>query len=129
MSAEHGPASPDPDDFDRQLRDITSGIADEPRFTEPSAAERAKQAARRAKAGRATKPSSMSWRSARRARKLRQPVDGPRRSGRQRLRPAGRPVPRTPAQRRLRSAAKTIGILVAFAALVFVLHMLGFGPH
>lgn len=138
MSAEHGPHSPDPDDFDRQLRDLTSGVAEAPRFTELSAAERARRAAERGRAAPAGQPGPMRWRNARKARKLRRPVSGegtPERSGRLRG-PAGRRAgssrpqqPRTRRQQRLRSAAKTIGILVAFAALLFVLHLLGFGPQ
>jgi hypothetical protein len=31
-------------------------------------------------------------------------------------------------KQRIRSATRTIGILVAFAALVVALHLLGFGP-
>ncbi len=137
MSAEHGPASSEPDDFDRQLRDLTSGVAEAPRFTEPSAAERARLAAERTRARPAGQPTPMSWRNARKARKLRRPVTGQGASAQPgRLRgPAGRragssrPQPRTRRQRRLRSAAKMIGILVAFAALLFVLHLLGFGPQ
>jgi hypothetical protein len=43
--ADQGPRVPEPDEFDRLLRDLASGKAGPPRFTEPSAAERASQAA------------------------------------------------------------------------------------
>jgi hypothetical protein len=46
---EHGT---DDDEFDRQLRALTEGLAGQPRFRELSAAERAKQGARRAKEAR-----------------------------------------------------------------------------
>jgi len=136
MSAEQGPGSPDQDDFDRQLRDLTSGVGGAARFTELSAAERAKRADAR-KTRQATPKKPMNWRNARKARELRRPVTGHGSAGQSRLRrvPAGRGArqgrlqPRKPWARRLRSAGKAIGILVAFAALLFVLHLLGFGPQ
>ncbi|MGI9009083.1 MAG: hypothetical protein ACR2FU_23335, partial [Streptosporangiaceae bacterium] len=54
------------------------------------------------------------------------------RPGRGRLRVVGgrghQPAAGTPRQR-LIAAAKTVGILVAFVALLVVLHLLGFGPQ
>jgi hypothetical protein len=136
MAAEHDPASaPEPDDLDRQLRELTSGVAQAPKFTEPSAAERARQAARRANAHPAGKPGARprGWRTARKARGLRRPVSEPGRAGRQgRLRSAGagsRPAARSPRAQRIRSAARTAAIVIGFAVLLFVLHVLGFGPQ
>ncbi len=135
MSTEHRAGVPSPDDFDRQLRDLTSGAAGTARYREPSAVERARRAA---PTGRRLR---VSWRNARRARKLRTPVttgDGTRASSgrfwqRARLR-RGRPrTIRRPAagsrRKRLRSLAKGAGILVGFVALLFLMHMLGLGPQ
>jgi hypothetical protein len=47
-----GPEPGTDDEFDRQLRALTEGLAGQPRFRELSAAERAKQGARRAKEAR-----------------------------------------------------------------------------
>jgi len=135
MSAEQGPAAPDPDDLDRQLRELTSGVAEAPRFTEPSAAERARLAAGRGSAKPASRPSKSAWRNTRKTRKLRRPIDSPGRPGRARSGgggPAARRKPakaRTPKQQRLRSAAKAAAILIGFVALLLLLHALGFGPQ
>jgi hypothetical protein len=138
MPAEHSPAVPGPDEFDRQLRDLTSGASGAPKFREPSAQERAMHPAR--PAGPADPAAMLNWRNARKARKLRKPVssDGPRRSGpagrRGRLRVVGGIADRgwsarSSRRRRLRSVAKTAGILIAFAALLMLLHALGLGPR
>jgi len=131
MPEQPNPADPEPDDFDRQLRELTSGTAGAARFTELSAAERASQAARPAPA---RKPAN--WRDARKARNLRRPVSG---SSRGQARPGGRgpagsagmrrPEARQRGGKRSRSAAKITGVLVAFLALLYVLHLLGFGPQ
>jgi hypothetical protein len=132
MSTERGPSIPGPDDFDRQLRDLTSGSAGSARYREPSAEERAKQAAQRRPRQRAR------WRGSAKARELRRPVNspgqgprGPLRRRRLRLvggKSAGRPAP---GERRakLLSLAKMVGILVGFIALLIVLHLLGLGPR
>lgn len=134
MPVENTPATPSPDDFDRQLRDLTSGAAGTARFREPSAAERAKQAAK------PSQPQPMSWRKARKAAKLRGP-DGPpgrkrpgagltgRRADRGRAGRQGGRMPPSTRRQRLRSIARTVAVLIAFVALLFVLHLLGFGPH
>jgi hypothetical protein len=80
----------------------------------------------------------MTWRNARKARKLRKPI-GPSTPLRARITGGhlrvvgGTAAPRrtapTARRRRIRSAAKTAGILVAFAALIVVLHALGLGPQ
>jgi hypothetical protein len=133
MSTEHGPANPGSDDFDRQLRDLTSGSAGAARFREPSAEERAKQAANRGPRHQRT-----GWRKAAKARKLRRPVGSPNRGSqaprrKRRLKVvggsnSGRLAPGARAAR-LRSFAKTAGILVGFVALLIVLHLLGLGPR
>jgi hypothetical protein len=137
MSAEHDPATPpDPDDFDRQLRELTSGQAGAAKFREPSAQERAKQAA-----AKPTQRRDSNRRDARKERQLRRPVGSSGGGGRagggsswRRKRAArgsagrNRPSPAMRSQR-LRSAARTVGILVAFAALIVALHFLGFGPQ
>jgi len=143
MSTEHGEGTHTPDDFDRQLRDLYSGSAGAARFREPSAAERAKRAARRRRqeSGQSSRQ-PMNWRKSRRARKLIKPVtsadEQPSAQGRPRRRPTpvgrGRPAPRRPLspdarRRRLRSFAKGTGILIGFVALLFLMHMLGLGPH
>jgi hypothetical protein len=134
MSMEHRPATPGPDDFDRQLRDLTSGSAGAARFRELSAEERARQAAKRGPRRR------MNPRQLARAKKLRKPQSSPD-SGRggssswrkRRLKVVGgRSSGRlTPGSRRarLRSAAKTVAVLVGFVALLLVLHLIGFGPQ
>ncbi|HXL18895.1 MAG TPA: hypothetical protein VN961_15385 [Streptosporangiaceae bacterium] len=135
MSMEHRAAVPNPDDFDRQLRDLTSGAAETARYREPSAVERGRRAAR---PGRRLR---VSWRDARRARNLRKPVtagDGRRASSgrfwqRARLRRRGPSTIRRPVagsrRMRLLSLAKGAGILVGFIALLFLMHMLGLGPQ
>jgi hypothetical protein len=134
MPAEHGASAPDSDDFDRQLRELASGGGGEAKFTEPSAAERARQAARRAQARPASPPRTRTWGSARRVRQFRKPVSFPGQAAgkrpRRRIagagrRPAGSSTPRA----RLRSAAKIAAIAVAFVLLVLLLHALGFGPQ
>ena len=121
------------DDFDRQLRDLTSGSAGEARFRELSAAERAKIA------GRARPRMPRTLRNSFTARKLRKPVSGPprkrtarRQADRRGLRAVGgRGYSSGPAahRQRLMKAAKAAGILVGFVLLLVVLHFLGFGPQ
>jgi len=134
MSMEHRAAVPNPDDFDRQLRDLASGAAGTARYREPSAIERARRAARPARRLR------LSWRNSRRARNLRKPVSaggGRASSGkfwkRTRLRRRGPSAIRRPAagsrRMRLLSLAKGAGILIGFVALLFLMHMLGLGPQ
>jgi hypothetical protein len=132
MPIEPSPAAPGPDDFDRQLREITSGTAGAARFRELSAAERAKLSG-----GRSRMPKALRKRLI--ARKLRKPASGP---------PSKRPATARARQRRLRvvggrghnaaqrtqrqrlvSVAKGAGILVGFVVLLVVLHLLGFGPQ
>jgi hypothetical protein len=134
MSMEHSPATPSPDDFDRQLRDLTSGSAGAARFRELSAEERARQAAKRAP----RQPTGL--RGLAKARRLRRPASspdpgrsGPSRWRRRRLKVVGgrgsaRPGPGM-RHARLRSAAKTAAILVGFVALLLILHLIGFGPQ
>ena len=134
MPVEQSPAVPSPDEFDRQLRDLTSGASGAATFREPSAQERAAHPA-----ARLGKPGKTSWRNARKARKLRRPVVAPerpgaKRTGRGHLRVVGGTARRSgaaagSARQRLRSAAKTAGVLVGFAALIVVLHLLGLGPQ
>ncbi len=133
-------AVPEPDDFDQQLRDLTSGQAEPPKFTELSAAERA----RRMSGLPPAQPGRLNWRSARKARQLRKPVGpqdprGPQ--GPQARKQPGRggagsakrrnPQSRPPSSRRQRliTAARTAGILIGFVALLIGLHLLGFGPQ
>jgi hypothetical protein len=132
MSTERGPSIPGPDDFDRQLRDLTSGSAGAARYREPSAEERAKQAAQRRPRQRA------GWRPSAKARELRRPVNSPRQGSRGPLRRrrlrlvggkgAGRPAPGA-RRAKLLSLAKMVGILIGFVALLIVLHLLGLGPQ
>jgi hypothetical protein len=145
MSTQHGEGAPSPDEFDRQLRELYSGSSGVAKFREPSAAERAKRAAkRRREANRQRRRQPMSWQKSRQARKLRRPVASESASGgratqrswRRWLGPLGRITsgqrrPLSPADRRsrLHSLAKGAGILVGFVALLFLLHMLGFGPQ
>ncbi len=76
---------PDPEDeFDRQLRALTEGLADEPRFRELSAAERAKAGAKRARQARkqAARSAAEAKRAAgRAARREGQPGGGSGRAG------------------------------------------------
>jgi hypothetical protein len=134
MSTEHSDVTGGPDEFDRQLRDLYAGTAGAARFREPSAAERAKRAARRRRA-------SLSLRRAGQARQLRRPVASdkagrPAARGRswRRLMTFGRSGPaRRPApgdrRRRLASLAKGAGILIGFVALLLLMHALGLGPQ
>ncbi len=136
MSTEHSDATGGPDEFERQLRDLYAGTAGAARFREPSAAERAKRAARRRRA-------SLSLRRASQARKLRRQAAAGQAgrpaaqgrswrrlltSGRSRSGPARRPAPGD-RRRRLSSLAKGTGILVGFVALLFLMHLLGLGPQ
>jgi hypothetical protein len=134
MSTERGDDTHSPDEFDRQLRDLYSGSTGAARFREPSAAERARRAARR-------RSQSMSFQKSRQARKLRKPAQPgsrpqPAARSRRRLGTFGRrqsgPARRlSPADRRRRlvSLAKGTGILIGFVALLFLMHMLGLGPQ
>ncbi len=132
MPIEPSPAAPGPDDFDRQLREITSGTAGAARFRELSAAERAKLSGRRSRMPKALRKRLT-------ARKLRKPSSAPpskrpasARAGRRRLRVVGgrgyNAAQRTQRQRLL-AVAKSAGILVGFVLLLVVLHLLGFGPQ
>ena len=122
---------PDPDDFDQQLRDLTSGQAEPARFTELSAAERARR-------NQSPPPPAkkQSRRKARKARELRKPVGDPgrkrtSRGSKRKLSAVGSTArqPRASRRQRLLSAARVVGILVAFAALLYGLHLLGLGPQ
>jgi hypothetical protein len=121
---------PESDDFDRQLRDLTSGQAEPAKFQELSAAERARRASTPPPS-----PSKVNWRKARKAKKLRRPLSetGKQRPGPpQPKRKAPSMASRSPAARRkarFLQIVRTIGILIAFAALLYGLHLLGFGPH
>ena len=134
MPSEDRAAVPGPDEFDRQLRDITSGAAGTARFREPSAQERARQAAQRP-----PRP-PVRWRHPVKSRKPRKPASAP---GSLRGRPApwrrrrlrvvggrnvGRPA-RGSRRARLRSIAKGTGILIGFVALLLLMHLLGLGPQ
>jgi hypothetical protein len=117
---------PDPDEFDQQLRDLTSGQAEPAKFTELSAAERL----RRVPNPPPPPPRRLKWRNARKARQLRKPVSQPARRPQDRTKPRSRPS--RPANRRRQrwiAVAKVVGIVVAFAALLYGLHLLGFGPQ
>jgi len=72
MPVEFSSAMPDPDDFDAQLRNLTSGQAEPAKFTELSAAERARRAL-----GPPPPPTKLNWRKARKARQLRRPPKDP----------------------------------------------------
>jgi hypothetical protein len=114
---------PDPDEFDQQLRDLTSGQAEPAKFTELSAAERLRRVPTPP-----PPPKRLNWRGARKARQLRKPVPEPGRAYRtkKRSRPS---VPASRRERRQVAIAKVVGIVVAFAALLYGLHLLGFGPQ
>ncbi len=76
----------------------------------------------------------MGWRNARKAKKLRRPVNetGRKPGTPQAKRKAPSMASRTPAARRRQrflQLARTVGILIAFAALLYGLHLLGFGPQ
>ena len=114
---------PNPDEFDQQLRDLTSGQAEPPKFTELSAAERLRRVPTPP-----SPPKRLNRRGARKARQLRKPVPEPGRA----YRTKKRSRPSVPARRRKRhlvANAKFVGIVVAFAALLYGLHLLGFGPQ
>jgi hypothetical protein len=108
MPVEFSSAMPDPDEFDQQLRDLTSGQAEPAKFTELSAAERLRRVPNPP-----PPPRRLKWRNARKARQLRS-------------RPAR---PANSRKQRLIAVAKVVGIVVAFAALLYGLHLLGFGPQ
>ncbi len=136
-------AVPEPDDFDQQLRDLTSGQAEPAKFTELSAAERA----RRVPSPPQTRSSRLNWRNARKAKQLRKPLgpqglpgpqgpqgpQGRKQPGRGGPGPARRrnpqPRPASTGRQRLIAAVRAVGILVAFVALLIGLHLLGFGPQ
>ncbi len=122
---------PEPDDFDRQLRDLTSGQAEPARFTELSAAERARR-----KPSPPPPPAKLPWRKARKARQLRRPVGdtGGKRAaggGKRKLSAVGssRRPSASRRKQRLLSALRLVGVLIAFLALLYGLHLLGLGPQ
>ena len=125
MPVEFSSAMPDPDEFDQQLRDLTSGQAEPAKFTELSAAERLRRAP-----GPPPPPPRRNWRSSRKARQLRKPVPEPSRKRADRTSKRSRPsAPAGGRKRRLIATAKVVGVLVAFAALLYGLHLLGYGPR
>src|SRR5215472_9629869 len=114
---------PDPDEFDQQLRDLTSGQTEPAKFTELSAAERLRRVPTPP-----PPPKRRKLRNTRKARQLRKPVPEPGRVYRIKKRrrisaPAGT------RKRRLVAIVRVAGIVVAFAALLYGLHRLGFGPQ
>lgn len=139
MPVEPSSAMPDPDDLDRQLRDLTSGQVEPPKFTELSAAERLRRVpSPPTPPARTTKRSRFGWRNARKARQLRRPVGEPGRKpgsrrgwAKRRRQMQARPAQNVAGRRRRRllTTAKTVGVVVAFAALLYGLHLLGFGPQ
>jgi hypothetical protein len=134
---------PGPDEIDRGLREILEGVGGDSALREPSAAERAAAPARPRKPGRGARRGKWrGWYGRRRARKLNRPARGggqsggwrrlglsqrrgPQRRGPQRRGPAGRGI----RHRKLAVALRWAGILLLFAALLFGLHLLGFGPQ
>jgi len=120
---------PDPDEFDQQLRDLTSGQAEPAKFTELSAAERLRRVPSPPPPPQ-RKKRRLNVRDARKARQLRRPIPEPgRRPGaRTKRRRTPRQTTATSRRRRLIATAKVLGIVVAFAALLYGLHLLGFGP-
>ncbi len=120
---------PGPDEIDRGLHEILEGVGGEAAVREPSAAERA---AERPGPG-SGKPAR--WRGYLKAGRLRWPVRAPgqrpgsRRWRHRRAAAAGRPGSRNRRLGRAGSALRWIGILLVFAALLYGLHLLGFGPH
>jgi hypothetical protein len=133
MPVEFSSAMPDPDDFDAQLRNLTSGQAEPAKFTELSAAERARRAL-----GPPPPPTKLNWRKARKARQLRRPPNeqGGRSPGSAKGRPQGsppsakrKPSPSSNRRGKVLAVVRTVGILIAFAALLYGLHLLGFGPQ
>ncbi len=119
---------PDPDEFDQQLRDLTSGEAEPAKFTELSAAERLRRVPSPPPPPQRRR---LNWRKARKARQLRKPI--PELGRRQPGQPKRKPQPRRNAantrKQRFLSIAKVVGVIVAFAALLYGLHLLGFGPQ
>jgi hypothetical protein len=126
MPVEFSSAMPDPDEFDQQLRDLTSGQAEPPKFTELSAAERLRRVPSPPPAPRRR----MNWRKARKARQLRKPIPEPGRKPAGATKRRARPPQSRGSRRkqRLYALAKVVGIVIAFAALLYGLHLLGFGP-
>ena len=127
MPVESSSAMPDPDEFDQQLRDLTSGQAEPAKFTELSAAERL----RRVPSPPPPPRRRPNLRNARKARQLRRPIPEP---GRKRGAPSKRRGPQrqnkaSSRRQRFIAIAKVVGIVVAFAALLYGLHLLGFGPQ
>jgi hypothetical protein len=117
-------AMPDPDEFDQQLRDLTSGRAEPAKFTELSAAERLRRVP-----SPPPPPRRTNRRKARKARQLRRPIAEPGRKPADQAKRRGRPRPAVSSRkRRLIALGKVVGIAVAFAALLYGLHLLGFGP-
>ena len=137
MPVEPSSAMPDPDDFDQQLRDLTSGQAEPAKFTELSAAERLRRVPSPPPSPSRKKSSRANWRNARKARDLRRPVgepspkrgSGPGWAKRRRGMQARPPMNAASRRKRFLTAARTVGIIVAFAALLYGLHLLGFGPQ
>lgn len=128
MPVEFSSAMPDPDDLDQQLRDLTSGQAEPAKFTELSAAERLRRVPTPPPPPRRRRPN---WRNARKARQLRMPVPEPGRKqpGRAKERSRKRHSAVSARRRRFITVAKFVGVVVAFAALLYGLHLLGFGPQ
>lgn len=125
MPVEFSSAMPDHDEFDQQLRDLTSGQAEPAKFTEPSAAERLRRVP-----SPPPPPRRTNWRKARKARQLRKPIPEPARKQANPAKRRSRPRPDASSRRRrLIGIAKVVGVAVAFAALLYGLHLLGFGPQ
>src|SRR5262249_50718975 len=121
---------PDPDEFDQQLRDLTSGQAEPAKFTELSAAERLRRIPSPPPAPQ-PKKRRLTRSNARKARQLRRPIPKPGRNAAGRTKRRSRPRQNTASSRRRRwiATAKGGGIAVAFAALLYGLHLLGLGPQ
>jgi hypothetical protein len=128
---------PDPDDFDKQLRDLTSGKTEPPKYTELSAAERARR-----QGGPPPPTARQNRRNARKAKQLRKPLGetgskSPKPAGKKRRLSAvgssaqkkGKAGSGNRRRQRLLSAARVVGVLIAFAALLYGLHLLGLGPQ
>lgn len=116
---------PNPDEFDQQLRDLTSGQAEPAKFTELSAAERLRRAP-----SPPPPPPRKTRRSARKARQLRKPLSEPgRKQAGQKPKRSRPPTPAGGRKRPLIANAKVVGVLIAFVILLYVLHRLGFGPQ
>lgn len=106
---------PGPDEIDRGLREILEGVGGGSALREPSAAERAATPARPRKLGRGR---WRRWNGRRRPGKLGRPVRG-----------SGGPASGGIRRRKLGLALRWAGILLLFAALLYGLHVLGFGPQ